>query len=320
MSINGVWGRWLSVFSRSQIDYICYTMDDMISIIPKDITTQELHGYLLGAIGPRPIAFVSTIDEKGRPNLSPFSFFNVFSANPPILIFSPARRVRDNTTKHTLDNVEKVGEAVINVVTYEIVQQMSLSSTEYPEGENEFIKAGLTMLASDLVKPFRVAKSPVQFECKVTKIEPLGKEGGAGNLIFSEVVKIHLNPNILDENGSIDQYKIDQVARMGGNWYSRANKGMFEVPKPLSSLGIGVDAIPEVIRNSTVLTGNDLGKLGNVEKLPSRIEIGEFIGSQQGISSLAANNDLQSIHRKAKEYLDRNDVLSAWKLLLANEL
>lgn len=320
MSINGVWGRWLSVFSRSQIDYICYTMDDMISIIPKDITTQKLHGYLLGAIGPRPIAFVSTIDEKGRPNLSPFSFFNVFSANPPILIFSPARRVRDNTTKHTLDNVEKVGEAVINVVTYEIVQQMSLSSTEYPEGENEFMKAGLTMLASDLVKPFRVAESPVQFECKVTKIEPLGKEGGAGNLIFSEVVKIHLNPNILDENGSIDQYKIDQVARMGGNWYSRANKGMFEVPKPLSSLGIGVDAIPEGIRNSTVLTGNDLGKLGNVEKLPSRIEIGEFIGSQEGISSLATNNDLQSIHRKAKEYLDRNDVLSAWKLLLANEL
>lgn len=292
----------------------------MISIHPADIPVQKLHGYLLGAIGPRPIAFVSTIDEKGRPNLSPYSFFNVFSANPPILIFSPARRVRDNTTKHTLENVEKVKEAVINVVNYDMVQQMSLSSTEYPEGVNEFLKAGFTMQASDLVKPPRVAESPVQFECKVTKIEPLGKEGGAGNLVFSEVVKIHINPGILDENGTIDQHKIDQVARMGGNWYSRANKGMFEVPKPLSSLGIGVDAIPEKIRNSKVLTGNDLGKLGNVEQLPSKIEIGEFIGSNEVLSSMVKNNDLQSLHHKAKEYIDRNEVLSAWKLLLANEL
>lgn len=295
-------------------------MTDMISIHPVDIPVQKLHGYLLGAIGPRPIAFVSTIDEKGRPNLSPYSFFNVFSANPPILIFSPARRVRDNTTKHTLENVEKVKEAVINVVNYDMVQQMSLSSTEYPEGVNEFLKAGFTMQASDLVKPPRVAESPVQFECKVTKIEPLGKEGGAGNLVFSEVVKIHINQGILDENGTIDQHKIDQVARMGGNWYSRANKGMFEVPKPLSSLGIGVDAIPEKIRNSAVLTGNDLGKLGNVEQLPSKIEIGEFIGSNEVLSSMVKNNDLQSLHHKAKEYIDRNEVLSAWKLLLANEL
>ncbi|WP_282053655.1 flavin reductase family protein [Maribacter luteus] len=292
----------------------------MISIHPADIPVQKLHGYLLGAIGPRPIAFVSTIDEKGRPNLSPYSFFNVFSANPPILIFSPARRVRDNTTKHTLENVEKVKEAVINVVNYDMVQQMSLTSTEYPEGVNEFLKAGFTMQASDLVKPPRVAESPVQFECKVTKIEPLGKEGGAGNLVFSEVVKIHINQGILDENGTIDQHKIDQVARMGGNWYSRANKGMFEVPKPLSSLGIGVDAIPEKIRNSAVLTGNDLGKLGNVEQLPSKIEIGEFIGSNEVLSSMVKNNDLQSLHHKAKEYIDRNEVLSAWKLLLANEL
>ncbi len=295
-------------------------MTDMISIHPADIPVQKLHGYLLGAIGPRPIAFVSTIDEKGRPNLSPYSFFNVFSANPPILIFSPARRVRDNTTKHTLENVEKVKEAVINVVNYDMVQQMSLTSTEYPEGVNEFLKAGFTMQASDLVKPPRVAESPVQFECKVTKIEPLGKEGGAGNLVFSEVVKIHINQGILDENGTIDQHKIDQVARMGGNWYSRANKGMFEVPKPLSSLGIGVDAIPEKIRNSAVLTGNDLGKLGNVEQLPSKIEIGEFIGSNEVLSSMVKNNDLQSLHHKAKEYIDRNEVLSAWKLLLANEL
>ncbi|NNL01304.1 MAG: flavin reductase family protein, partial [Eudoraea sp.] len=224
-------------------------MQKAISIIPSEIATGKLHSYLLGAVGPRPIAFASTIDERGIPNLSPFSFFNVFSANPPILIFSPARRVRNNTTKHTLDNVLKIKEVVINIVNYELVQQMSLTSTEYGEKENEFIKAGLTMLDSDLVRPFRVAESPVQFECIVTKVEALGKEGGAGNLVFSEVVKMHLHETILDENGSIDQFKIDQVARMGGNWYSRANKGMFEVPKPLSRLGIGVDNIPEEIKS-----------------------------------------------------------------------
>ncbi len=295
-------------------------MADTISINPADIPIPELHGYLLGAVGPRPIALVSTMDEKGRPNLSPFSFFNVFSANPPILIFSPARRVRDNTTKHSLQNVDKVREVVINVVNYDMVHQMSLSSTEYPEGENEFLKAGLTMLASDLVKPFRVAESPVQFECRVSKVEPLGNKGGAGNLIFSEVVKIHINKRILDGKGTIDQYKIDQVARMGGNWYSRANRGMFEVPKPLSTLGIGVDAIPAQIRNSTVLTGNDLGKLGNVETLPSKVEIEEFIGSQEALSSLVKLGDLANLHKKAQEYLDRNEVHSAWKLLLAIEL
>ncbi|MDE3743018.1 flavin reductase family protein [Maribacter polysaccharolyticus] len=295
-------------------------MADTISINPADIPIPELHGYLLGAVGPRPIALVSTMDEKGRPNLSPFSFFNVFSANPPILIFSPARRVRDNTTKHSLQNADKVREVVINVVNYDMVHQMSLSSTEYPEGENEFLKAGLTMLASDLVKPFRVAESPVQFECRVSKVEPLGNKGGAGNLIFSEVVKIHINKRILDGKGTIDQYKIDQVARMGGNWYSRANRGMFEVPKPLSTLGIGVDAIPAQIRNSTVLTGNDLGKLGNVETLPSKVEIEEFIGSEDTLSSLVKLGDLASLHQKAQEYLDRNEVHSAWKLLLAIEL
>lgn len=292
-------------------------MANMISIIPSNTPIQQLHAYLLGAVGPRPIAFASTIDEEGRPNLSPFSFFNVFSARPPILIFSPARKVRDNTTKHTLENVQKVREVVINVVNFDIVQQMSLSSTEYAEGDNEFIKAGLTMLKSDLVKPFRVAESPVQFECKVTKVEPLGKEGGAGNLIFSEVAKIHIDKTILSEDGNIDQYKIDQVARMGGNWYSRANQGLFEVPKPLSSLGIGVDSIPREIRSSTVLTGNDLGMLGNIDNLPAQSEIDRFINSHEDLIDLINSKDKIKVHQKAKEYLTNKEVLSAWKVLLA---
>ena len=293
-------------------------MREMISVLPNELTTADLHGYLLGAIGPRPIAFASTLNEKGQPNLSPFSFFNVFSSNPPILIFSPARRVRDNTTKHTLDNVLRIKEVVINVVNFDMVQQMSLSSTEYAEGENEFKKAGLTMLKSDVVKPYRVGESPVQFECSVTKVEALGKNGGAGNLIFSEVVKIHVDKAILDANGSIDQYKIDLVARMGGNWYSRANAGLFEVPKPLSALGIGIDAIPEEIRLSTVLTGNDLGMLGNIEKIPSSVEVLEFVNSNIELRSLLSADDKKQLHKRAQDYLRKNDVLSAWKVLLSN--
>ncbi len=293
-------------------------MQEMITITPGEVATPKLHGYLLGAVGPRPIAFASTIDNEGRPNLSPFSFFNVFSANPPVMIFSPARRVRDNTTKHTLENVLKTKEVVINIVNYDMVQQMSLSSTEYPEGENEFVKAGLTMLPSDLVKPFRVAESPVQFECRVTKVEALGEEGGAGNLIFSEVVKMHVHKSVLDENGSIDQHKIDQVARMGGSWYSRANQGMFEVPKPLSTLGIGIDAIPEKIRNSKLLTGNDLGKLGNVEELPAEEEVIAFVAEKEELKEIIRAGDDEKRFRMAQEYLNNNDMLSAWKVLLAN--
>jgi len=292
-------------------------MTEMVSISPNELGTAQLHGYLLGAIGPRPIAFASTIDEKGRPNLSPFSFFNVFSANPPILIFSPARRVRDNTTKHTLQNILLTSEVVINIVNYEMVQQMSLASTEYGKGVNEFEKAGLTMLKSDIVKPYRVAESPVQFECKVTKVEALGKEGGAGNLIFSEVVKIHIHSSILNENGGIDQDKIDQVARMGGNWYSRAKEGLFEVPKPLSTLGIGVDRIPGHIRLSKVLTGNDLGMLGNVEKIPSQKEVREFVGKNDDLKSIIASGDRSKIEQKAQEFLVKKDVVSAWKILLS---
>ena len=293
-------------------------MQKTISLIPSEITTGQLHAYLLGAVGPRPIAFASTIDEKGIPNLSPFSFFNVFSANPPILIFSPARRVRDNSTKHTLDNVLKTKEVVINIVNYELVQQMSLTSTEYGEKENEFIKAGLTMLASDLVKPFRVEESPVQFGCKVTKVEALGNKGGAGNLVFAEVVKMHIHESILGEDGSIDQFKIDQVARMGGNWYSRANKGMFEVPKPLSKLGIGVDNIPKEIRTIKMLTGNDLGLLGNVERMPDKDDIEEFIATNDQIRSIVKNKDTKELLRITREYLDNNKILSAWKVLLIN--
>ncbi|MGB5360032.1 flavin reductase family protein [Eudoraea sp.] len=298
--------------------YTFVLMQKAISLIPSEITTGQLHAYLLGAVGPRPIAFASTVDEKGIPNLSPFSFFNVFSANPPILIFSPARRVRDNTTKHTLDNVLKTKEVVINIVNYELVQQMSLSSTEYDQEVNEFIKAGLTMLDSDLVKPFRVAESPVQFECKVTKVEALGKKGGAGNLVFAEVVKMHFDESILDENGLIDQFKIDQVARMGGNWYSRANKGMFEVPKPLSKRGIGVDNIPVEIRSIKMLTGNDLGLLGNVERIPDKNDIAEFIATNDQIRSIVKKRDSKELLRIIREYLDNNEVLSAWKVLLIN--
>ena len=284
----------------------------MLSIDPKEIPTSKLHGYLLGAIAPRPIAFASTIDADGNPNLSPFSFFNVFSANPPIMIFSPARRVRGNTTKHTLENAMETKEVVINVVNYDIVHQMSLSSTEYAKGVNEFDKAGFTMLKSDKVKPFRVAESPVQFECKVNEIIHLGNEGGAGNLIVCEVVKLHINEDVLDENGAIDQHKIDLVARAGGSYYSRAKEGFFEIPKPISTLGIGVDMIPLEIRNSTVLTGNDLGKLGNVEQLPSQENVDNFAKDNSKFIGL---NSLKK-HTFAKEFLNTNDTESAWKVLL----
>lgn len=294
-------------------------MSSYLSILPSDLSTGQLHSHLLAAVGPRPIAFASTVDREGTPNLSPFSFFNVFSANPPILIFSPARRVRNNTTKHTLENVLATHEVVINIVSYAIVEQMSLSSTEYPEGVNEFVKSGLTMVPSDLVRPFRVGESPVQFECKVQRVESLGDSGGAGNLIISEVVKMHMNTSVLDDSGNIDPMKIDQVSRMGGNWYSRASAGLFEVEKPLSTLGIGVDAIPDEIRNSNSLSGNDLGKLGNVETLPEEDVIQAFLEEEDEIRSVVQSNDKERIHEYAKKYLNENDVLSAWKVLLAKD-
>lgn len=291
----------------------------MVTINPKDIGTVKLQGYLQSAIGPRPIAFASTVDKNGKPNLSPFSFFNVFSANPPILVFSPARRVRDNSIKHTLVNCEATKQVVINVVNYDIVQQMSLSSTEYADGVNEFDKAGLTALPSDVVKPYRVAESPVQMECVVNQIIPLGTEGGAGNLIICEVVRIHIDEAVLDANGIIDPAKIDLVSRLGGNWYSRANKGLFEVEKPLATLGIGVDAIPDFIIESGVFNGNDLGKLGNVEALPSEEEITIFVKQNFKIKAVLSADDEVKKFKLAKEYLDKNESLTAWKVLLAKK-
>lgn len=284
----------------------------MLSLNPKEISTGKLHSYLLGAIAPRPICFASTIDADGNPNLSPYSFFNVFGSNPPIMIFSPARRVRDNTTKHTLENILETKEVVINVVNYDIVQQMSLSSTEYPKGVNEFEKAGFTMLKSDVVKPFRVAESPVQFECKVMDVIHTGNEGGAGNLIICEVVKLHISDDVLADDGSIDQHKIDLVARAGGSFYSRARNGFFEIPKPLSTLGIGVDSIPSEIRNSHILTGNSLGMLGNVEQLPSQADVDNFAKEHPKFIGLTISKK----HTFAQEFLENNDVESAWKVLL----
>ena len=292
----------------------------MISIEPKDISPVILQGYLQSSVGPRPIAFASTMDTEGNPNLSPFSFFNVFSSNPPILVFSPARRVRNNTVKHTLLNAEATREVVINVVNFDIVQQASLASTEYDDGVNEFVKAGLTQLPSDIVKPFRVAESPVQFECKVNDIISLGTEGGAGNLVICEVVKIHINEAVLAADGTIDQHKIDLVSRMGGNWYSRANKGLFEIPKPLVTLGIGVDAIPDFIKQSDVFTGNDLGMLGNIESLPTSEEIDIFVKENFAVKGVLSSADEVNVHLKAKEYLDKQDAISAWKVLLAKRV
>ena len=279
---------------------------------PKEVPTAVLHGHLLAAVAPRPIAFASTVDENGNRNLSPFSFFNVFSANPPIAIFSPARRVRDNTTKHTLQNAEATKEVVINVVNHAIVQQMSLSSTEYGEGVDEFIKAGLTPIRSEIVKPWRVKESPVQMECKVKEVVHLGENGGAGNLIICEVVMIHIDDQIVGTDGKIDQHKIDLVARLGGNWYSRASgQALFEVPKPLATLGIGVDSIPAQIRNSSILTGNDLGQLGNVESLPSEVEVSEYAR----LFPLTGSQD--EIHRQAQHLIGKGEVSDAWNLLLA---
>lgn len=291
----------------------------MLSIDPKEISPVKLQGYLQSAVAPRPIAFASTLDENGTPNLSPFSFFNVFSSNPPILIFSPARRVRNNTVKHTLINAQNTKEVVINVVNYNIVQQMSLSSTEYPDGVNEFIKSGLTMLPSDVVKPFRVAESPVQFECKVNDVIALGDQGGAGNLVICEVVKIHINEAVLDKDGLIDQHKIDLVARMGANWYSRSNVGMFEVEKPLTTLGVGVDAIPNFVKESPIFNGNDLGKLGNVEAIPTEEEIAIFVQSNFTVKAVLSADDEVKKQQLAKDFLDQNDTIGAWKVLLAKQ-
>ena len=289
----------------------------MLTIDPKDIPVSELFGHLTGAVGPRPIAFASTVDKDGNVNLAPFSFFNVFGANPPILVYSPSRSGRDNTTKNTLDNVLEVAECTVNMVNYAMVQQMSLASTAYAKDVNEFVKAGLTELASETVTPPRVAESPVQFECKVIEVKALGDQGGAGNLVICEILKMHIDKTILTDAGAIDPLKIDQVSRMGANWYSRAKEGLFEVPKPIAKTGIGVDQIPENIRLSDILTGNDLGMLGNVEQLPTQAQIDTFIASDAHIKELVKTGDDLVIHKKAQELLAQKNVNNAWKILLA---
>ncbi|RMB63458.1 flavin reductase family protein [Dokdonia sinensis] len=289
----------------------------MFTINPKELPIPQLFGHLTGAVGPRPIAFASTINAKGEVNLAPFSFFNVFGANPPILVYSPSRSGRDNATKDTLDNVLEVPECTVNIVNYAMVQQMSLASTAYEKGINEFIKSGLTEVASETVKPPRVGESPVQFECKVIEVKALGDQGGAGNLVICEILKIHIDKSIIDDNGQIDPLKIDQVARMGGNWYSRAKEGLFEVPKPIAQTGIGVDQIPEHIRLSSVLTGNDLGMLGNVEALPSQESIRAFINDHEALRQMLIQDATGNRHKLAQQYLAKKNVDNAWKVLLA---
>jgi flavin reductase (DIM6/NTAB) family NADH-FMN oxidoreductase RutF len=286
----------------------------MITIDPKSVPVPKMHSYLLGAVVPRPIALASTIDAQGRVNLSPFSFFNVFSANPPILVFSPARRGRDNSTKHTYENVKEVAEVVINIVTYRIVEQVSLASCEYPREVNEFVKAGLTPLASEVVKPPRVAESPIQFECKVNQVIELGSGGAAGNLVICEVLRMHIDPAVLDPDGRINPFKLDAAARMGADYYLRAQgESIFSVPKPNEKLGIGIDRLPERIRRSTVLTGNELAKLANIEKIP----IADGIAASSPEVQRANSAGEEAIHILAQQVLKQGDVNRAWQILLA---
>ena len=309
-----IWDIFISKFDR--------IFTTMISFTPDELSVPKMHQYLLSSIGPRPIAFASTIDLEGRPNLAPFSFFNVFSANPPILIFSPARSGRTNTTKDTYNNVKAHPEVVINVVNFDIVEQMSLASSPYPVGENEFIKSGLSPIPSDIVKPFRVKESPVQFECKVNQVIELGNEGGAGNLIICEVVKFHIHEHLLDENQLIDQQKIDLVARMGGNWYCRAdNHSMFELTKPITSCGIGYDQLPIDIVNSELFSKNLLARLAGIEEIPDETEVNEYKLIE--LSDLFLSLDKQpkelelALHKRAKLLLEENKLKDAWLTLLS---
>ena len=294
----------------------------MLTINAAEMGPAQLQNYLQYAIAPRPICFATTIDLAGNINLSPFSFFNLFSTNPPLCIFSPARRVRDNTTKHSLENILEVKECVINIVNYSMVQQVSLASTDYAKGVNEFDKAGFTMLPSHQVKPPRVAEAPVQLECVVTEVISLGAQPGAGNLILAEIKLIHIKEEILDEDGKIDQIKIDLVARLGGDWYCRVTpENLFQVAKPLTTLGIGVDALPRGVRNSYVLTGNDLGMLGNIQNLPSDEEI-DLVRQLPSVKEVLdatigdAVNRQRELHELAKEMLSQGQVGDALKVVL----
>lgn len=294
----------------------------MYSIDPKEINVQRLHQLLLGAIGPRPIAFASTIDAQGCANLAPFSFFNVFSANPPILIFSPARSGRTNENKDTLLNAKVVKEVVINVVNEKMVHQMSIASAPYSPNIDEFIKSGFTPIASTHVAPFRVAESPVQFECKINQIIELGQQGGAGNLIICEVVQMHIQKELLTENGLIDQQKINLVARMGGDWYCHANSAsMFEIKKPITTCPIGFDALPSDIKKSSVLSANNLGQLASIEALPNETDVNEYKLLELSNLFLSHEDDPAALelalHHRAKELLEQQLLNDAWLTLLS---
>lgn len=290
-----------------------------MTIIPGEVSPAKLYQYLIGAVAPRPICFASTLDNGGNANLSPFSFFNLFGSNPPILIFSPVRRGSNNTIKHTLENIKETGEVVINVVSYAMVQQMSLSSCEYPKGTDEFIKSGFTKISSSIVKPWRVAESPAQLECKVLQVMATGNQGGAGNLVICEVVAMHINDDVLNENNQIDPHKIDLVARMGGDNYCRASgPAVFSVAKPNLQSGIGMDALPAAIRNSAILTGNHLGMLANVHQLPVVNAAYEDERLTHIIQYYNLNPDEmeKEIHLHAKQLLDEGKVAEAWQALL----
>ena len=295
------------------------------TILPSELSIPDLQRTLQFAVGPRPIALVSSVNREGLVNLSPFSFFNIFSTNPPILVFSPARRIRDNSTKDTLNNVLEVPEVVIHSVSHSMVEQTSLSSTEYARGINEFTKAGFTQVASTHVAPPRVAEAPVALECRVNEVVALGDGPGAGNLVICEVIAIHINDQVLDDEGRLDQDRLDLVGRLGGDWYVRAHgDALFEVEKPLATKGIGVDALPRSVRLSTVLTGNDLGKLGNVELLPLQSDVEEFMQHHRIQTIFRQYADpierREALHQYAKEQLDKGKVHKAWKALLVDRL
>ncbi|MBG16244.1 MAG: flavin reductase [Crocinitomicaceae bacterium] len=294
----------------------------MLTIDPIELGNPKAHHYLLGAVGPRPICFASTIDSKGNRNLAPFSFFNVFSSNPPVAIFSPARSGRTGKQKDTYNNVKQVSEVVINLVNYNMVEQMSLSSSPYQPNVDEFIKSGFTPIASETIRPYRVKESPVQMECDVFNIMELGENGGAGNLIMCKIKKIHIQDDILDNNNMIDQHKIDLVSRMGGNWYCRSDKNsMFEITKPITTCGIGFDNIPNEILNSSILSGNDLGKLGGIEQLPNETEVNEYKLTDLSELFIEYEDNQKQLelvlHQKAKSMLNEDLLEEAWKTLLA---
>ena len=285
-----------------------------------DLSFLQRQHYLQHAIAPRPICFASTIDKEGNVNLSPFSFFNLFSISPPIVVFSPSRRGRDNTTKHTLQNILELPEVVINIVDYDMVQQTNLASCEFPKGINEFIKAGFTEEPATLVKPPMVKESKVKMECKIIELKPLGESAGAGNLVIAEILRMHINDSILDENNLIDQKKLHHIARLGGNWYCKVNEAnLFEVEKPNKQSGIGVDALPDAIRNSKILTGNNLGQLGNVQQLPE-IDASFYDNRLKNIFQYYSINPEEmetELHLYAKELLDMGKIKEAWQVLLA---